>query len=166
MKTQTWWPIFWRIFWRVALFALVGAVSIGPLAILTLSASASPVYAMRWSPTLPGLLCGAFCLGVSGFLTAQRRDGSEALQMAFGGAWLGILSGALIGSFSGTILLFAFRKFPFSLFVGFAALLGALLGSIQVSLHPKYAPREEPLLLFEDAENNIEYSIQTGNQWK
>lgn len=156
MKTELKLQVVWRIFWRVALFAGAGAVLIGPLAIILLTNYISPIYPLEPVFDALGLFYGAFCLGLPGYLTAQRRDCNEALQMAIGGALGGILSGAILGVFS-SLALALFAHFDrLAQFNSISALVGALIGALYTSLHPKYKPREELLLLLEPRE--IEYS--------
>ncbi len=124
METLIKLQVIWRICWRVALFAIVGAVLVGPVSAFLMALYIFPQ--RPFAAAICGVFYGAFCLGLAGFLTAKRRDTCEELKMAIGGAWLGIVNCTLWGSATFCIAVFFLHVKYLAIIYSLFILMGAL----------------------------------------
>ena len=161
MNLETVLKIACRIALRVFVFGIAGAILLGlPWGIffaylfwnrLTIEGSFIDL----------GLSAGAIQMGIIGFLTWRRRDWSETLQMTIGGFFIGGLIGLIFGQGAVFILGVISNLKSFDVIYSLIFIFSALIGAFYLALHPKYAPREEPVIIFSD-----DYLKDEKIEWK
>ena len=161
MKTETMVKIVCRIATRALVFGIVGAILCGPIWALCFGQWLQHTHKSFFSPETLGFWSGAIQMGAVGAITAKRRDWGETLQMAIGGA----LGMAMLAVMHGAITMFfvswVTRSALNYLFLSVSSILGLLIGTLYFALHPKYAPREEALVIFSD-----DYLKDEKIEWK
>lgn len=162
MKLEIVAKIVCRVMLRASVFGIVGAILCGPIWMLCLASwlHAAHKSSLLSSETL-GLCCGAIQMGAVGALTAKRRDWGETLQIAIGGALGMAMLAVMHGAITMLVVSWVTRSALNYLFLSVSSILGLLIGTFYYALNPKYAPREEPVIIFSD-----DYLKDEKIEWK
>ena len=150
-----------RVTLQILVYGTLGALLLGIMAARIIELAMLLLGRKAFGFSWLGILFGAVFMIVIGLTAGRRRNQWEAFQMIFGGCVIGVIGAGFLGSLTALIIWGFWGDVLGELMLWLQILFGAIVGTLYFTLHPKYAPREEPVIVFSD-----DYLKDEKIEWK
>ena len=161
MKTSTRLQIIARVTLHILVYGALGTFMLGTLAARVIGLAMLLLNRNTTGFSWLGFLWGAVFMIAIGLVSGRRRDQWESFQMIFGGCVLGGIVTCLPSSLTALGAWLVWGVVLGELIMWLQILCGMIVGTLYFAFHPKYAPREEPVIIFSD-----DYLKDEKIEWK